>query len=440
MAALLPDLQRTTNDLESQLKTQDSESKASRVILQTRRDALANLRYYFQEAGTKSVLIDWIKPGALCDLVETNKSAINILARANLVATLDYIQHVESKSDTDKRDFLQTLDASFPHLFQPLDLNPKPCPQLVLDIRTCYLIEMLACIKGKPHAPEAIARIFCQADGKFDYASPCEKGPYRRLGGDEEEDRQRCSAQIAKLLATIDKARKNFGLETLRQEFQLGELWGRLKRWIRDICDDLYQFEHSEFLPSKIVDDSDGSEDGSEDEAEEPVRIEGATAQQPFPIEAHSILELVATKRRDGANSPRDDDGQTSNGGLRQGSPVESGSGPSSRAPKRPYDAADDGEGPEADVEGEPDFQQDRRHLVHRTKVTALESWPTRVKFRRMAIGQSRLAMASENPSSALPNSSQQEVEKLERACKNPARKEHEVDAEGRPTNTVWLE
>lgn len=272
--------------------------------------------------------------------------------------------------------------------------------------------------------------------------------------------------------------------------------------------------------------------------------LELTSSRQPFPIEAHSILELVATKRRDGANSPRDDDGQTSNGGLRQGSPVESGSGPSSRAPKRPYDAADDGEGPEADVEGEPDFQQDRRHLVHRTKVTALESWPTRVKFRRMAIGQSRLAMASENPSSALPNSSQQvgagtsgppapdpgggsasnerrssesaytrrtawtahdtdvlikligevgpryakiqrdhnhrfeyprgqqayrdkarnlkvdflladmrlppefdrvslaakEVEKLERACKNPARKEHEVDAEGRPTNTVWLE
>ncbi|XP_044721670.1 uncharacterized protein HRG_04585 [Hirsutella rhossiliensis] len=361
MTQLRPDLERAIAELMECLDNRDSGNKILRAVFITKRDAFMYLRKYYQEAKTTSVLIDWTKPGALHNLVQADEKAVIVLARANQVATLDYIRRIQTDSHLDKQAFLQTLDTSFPTLFRTPNLH-KQYPWMMVKIRTCYLIETLANHQSKATVQDSMANIFCETTDNLDYASLCETGPYRSLGGEDEEDHKICRDTITRILTCIANAKKNLVLEALRREFQLSELLEELKGWMAEMHSALDREIEEEYSPDG-QEKSDGSESSPDDELEETVRPDEADIQPTMFQDKTSIRELEATRDR--------------------------------RVLKRAHDdAANDEEGQEAD------FEQDRRAVVQRTRDSAREPWTTRGHGHGKGI-VSRFAQASGNPSSA---------------------------------------
>lgn len=280
MTRLLPDLVRATRELMERLSSQASESRDPPGFLETKRAVFMIHRECYLEHGTASIFIDWNKPGPLHNLAQADASVIGHLARTNVTALLDYIRRIETaKGNFVKRAFLSALDSSFPHLFQSPSCA-QPCPDLLLKIRTCYLIETLPRLRTKAQAQEAIAHVFCETAQNNDYGSLCENGPYRTLGRGDGQGDERCKHLIASILTSIGQARKKLGLESLRQSYQLEVLLGELSRWCLEMYEALLAEPGPESRPEGQP-DAEGSvcvpgdqDSASDDDAEDTVRVD----------------------------------------------------------------------------------------------------------------------------------------------------------------------
>lgn len=264
LTEILPDLERATTELMKHLRNQDPENEVHRRVLGVKSAVFMGLRDKYQAAKTRSILIDWTKPGALRNLVGADPSAIRVFAQANQVATLHYIQLVQTQSNLDRQAFLQTLNTSFPALFRTPDLV-NPCPDIIVKIRACYLIEILAGLKSKAQALDAIARIFCETSDNVDYGTLCKNGPYKRLGGeDQETDHEKCSTVVDTILACLATPKKKLWLETLRQKFRLEELLRDVERWMERMYDEVAREAADEYVGDgqENSDGSEGSDDG----------------------------------------------------------------------------------------------------------------------------------------------------------------------------------
>lgn len=235
MYSLLPDFTGATDGLKQRLENGSYDNKVFAMILDAKRKAFhALLEHYEEDEPSESPFIgtEWLE--RLRARGENDTRIPNALVRANIVNALDGIEQLSDATIKDPVPFLEDLDSCFSHLFAPPEAW-KNHWELALDLRTCYLIEVLSAQRGQYDVKEAIASVFCKATGGADYAKLFTNGPFKGLTDRNEtettkEEDELISART-EMLYTFSRAdKKDHGLGRMRKEFPLDKTLKDLKQ------------------------------------------------------------------------------------------------------------------------------------------------------------------------------------------------------------------
>ncbi|PHH70247.1 hypothetical protein CDD80_6148 [Ophiocordyceps camponoti-rufipedis] len=223
------------------------------------------------------------------------------MAKANLVTALDEVLREKTTvtSLQQRAFFLKALDAACPDLLVAPGRAPMP-PSMVLDIRTCYFVEVLAINNGRSSPEAVVAQTFCRGPARLE-------GPYKSLGGVDEEDEALCSSRISDIMANIAQGHASdgdMGLTQLRQGFPRVELADKFREWIVQELHDLGAKVRPPAAP-EIGEADSGSE--SDAEPQEIIRTENGP---PLYSDATSLRSLVRRYKaiNDGDENEHEDD------------------------------------------------------------------------------------------------------------------------------------
>ncbi|KAF4583301.1 hypothetical protein GQ602_006445 [Ophiocordyceps camponoti-floridani] len=219
------------------------------------------------------------------------------MAKANLVTALDEILREQTTVSCLQQIafFLKALDAACPELLVAPGRAPMP-PSMVLDIRTCYFVEVLAINNGRSTPEAVVAQTFCRGPARLE-------GPYRSLGGVDEEDEALCSSRISDIMANIAQGHASdgdMGLTMLRQRFPRVQLADKFREWIVQELHDLGAKVRPPAAP-EIEEAGSGSE--SDAEPQEIIRTENGP---PLYSDAASLRFFV--RRYKAINDEDEDD------------------------------------------------------------------------------------------------------------------------------------
>lgn len=225
MIAGLPDLERAADELMARLSNGYYGDKKFRAILNVKKRAFIHHQKNYLQPDAPSPFVDWAWLKDLERPTETEKSAANVFARANLVSALSYIQDTRARGGDGMLELLEALDSAIPTL-----LTPRP--KMAVNVRACYAIELLALSSSKTNLSQIIASVFCRPTGSEDFVDMIKNGPFRSLGDLQDKDESDLCSTTAHALYMGGRTKS--GMDPLREMFPLDELLEELEEWIRD--------------------------------------------------------------------------------------------------------------------------------------------------------------------------------------------------------------
>ncbi|PHH85894.1 hypothetical protein CDD83_11034 [Cordyceps sp. RAO-2017] len=233
MQQLLPDLSGAAGGLMTLLTDADYGNKLFRTVLKAKWASFTSIREHYQPPGTDSLFIDWLPLQARDAAAETGASVTRVLAQANSLTALNEMQRILAGLPSGKLALLEALDTAFPSLFTPRG-HVRSFPDMVLGIRTCYLIELLASHEDRASVPHnTVARVFCEPNGRTNSERLCRYGPFRSLNCQADgESGPPCEQRIATILGHVTEDRRSLDVTRLRETFPLEELLKSLKQWM----------------------------------------------------------------------------------------------------------------------------------------------------------------------------------------------------------------
>ncbi|PFH56826.1 hypothetical protein XA68_15951 [Ophiocordyceps unilateralis] len=220
MEKRLSPLSTAADEMTKCLETSDSDG-----LYEAHRAFFRTLCSSYPSLSATSPFVEWHSLG------DVGVRMATVMAKANLVTALDEIYRERSRASSVQQRvmFLKALDAASPDLFVAPGRAPMP-PDLTLDIRTHLFIEFLAANNGRSNPEAIVIRTFCEENASAEFSSI--KGPYRSLGGHEEEF---CSERIAQIMDNIREGHEldgDAGLTRLREKFPIEELAERFSHWV----------------------------------------------------------------------------------------------------------------------------------------------------------------------------------------------------------------
>ncbi|PNY25162.1 Uncharacterized protein TCAP_04902 [Tolypocladium capitatum] len=383
MIAELPDLERAADELMTRLLNGDYGDKAFRAISKVKRKAFIYHRKSClqPDAPSPSPFVDWAWLKDPERPTEMENKAANVFARANLVSALDCIRNARAGGDVDMMELLEALDSAIPTLFTSPGRN-RPPPKMVVNVRACYAIKLLAMTNSKETLHQTIASVFCEATDNADFVN----GPFRSLGDPREaEDNNLCSTIADELFLM---GRRSSGVDQLRKRFPLDELLEELEKWIQNEYTSLQGSSRpSRPGPEHHHAEEDFEESASASNHESPpiVRARDTDKVPSLFLDNQSIRQLRATKSHSDAPPSNQQqatrnqtsrplyahaDHQSSRQLLLAPDPVVN---TARSGAKRAYVTAKEGNEEEANSETSDSFETDDRP-VDNTKRTAIQS------------------------------------------------------------------
>ena len=274
----LPDLEKAADELIELLKNPNVEDDTFRPYLHLKHKALHTIREIFEEPGT-APFIDWASIVPMYEDPHDAEPAAAILVQANIAAAFNAVRAIQFGLETDLYSLFDNFNALFPDFFAVPGKVHKS-PELVLDIRTWYFIELVTAQTGKFDIKKIAADAFCppidDSDEEPDYAHLFVHGPFNKLWDEDQEEAEAelCSQRITEIMAAGHNDRKSHGLNKLREKFPLGTVLDDIVAWLLEAYETL-KTEYSEqdgllpIAPPTAEEDDEEIIDGEDFEVED---------------------------------------------------------------------------------------------------------------------------------------------------------------------------
>ncbi|KAF7534020.1 hypothetical protein G7Z17_g13428 [Cylindrodendrum hubeiense] len=234
MEYIFPDLINTSEELMKRLENANYDDPVFHGLVAVKKNAFVGARQTFEEKRT-SPFIDWAQVIEIFQSEEDITAAATAIVRANIVTALDEVLNLEAGQQLDPFPLLSKLNFLFPSLFI-ISEDAFQHPQLTLDIRTWYLIEVLNGQVENPNFLKIIADVFCEPDDSHGFLQRYVRGPFKSLGELAPENiEELCSDRIAEIIPVIKKDKKTYGVGQLKVMFPLERLLDDLKTWLVDM-------------------------------------------------------------------------------------------------------------------------------------------------------------------------------------------------------------
>ncbi|KAM5346841.1 hypothetical protein ACJ41O_009846 [Fusarium nematophilum] len=238
----VPDLARAADDLMRYITRRDADDEIFRGRLKIKRDAFYSIRNAYTEQDS-AVFIDWA-PFASLAPSQGQKQADMQVARANVVSAVDQLVDLSDADDTGASSVLDHIHEYFPYLFITRD-DMFQNPEETLDLRTWLFIESLAQQTGDVDHYMAIFYFFCdstdpgfadlfdEGENRSERQKKLSKifshGPFKSLGGDnDEDDNERCAQRIFEIMSIFHSKEKSRSISELKARFPLDQILERL--------------------------------------------------------------------------------------------------------------------------------------------------------------------------------------------------------------------
>lgn len=238
MELSLDDLTSSTQELMDFLTSGDFDDAVFRGRLKIKKKAFDSVRESFAEETT-APFIDWAQVHDMWNSPEDAEAAAVAMVRANVVTALYEVTMLQISAQQDHFPLLDRLNFFF-HLFflhdDDMHLHPQ-FPELLLDIRTWYLIESLDKLSEKPNIlKQLIASVFCEPAEDVDIFKRLASGPYKSLGvASEEVLEQLVSDRIQDIVRIAKEANDTYGIPDLKKTFPLETLLEQMGSWLMDM-------------------------------------------------------------------------------------------------------------------------------------------------------------------------------------------------------------
>ncbi|KAK7414763.1 hypothetical protein QQZ08_012508 [Neonectria magnoliae] len=306
----LPDLVHTTEDLMKRLEHADYDDPVFRGLVRVKKGAFVGARENFEESKT-SPFIDWAQALELCATEESTVAAATAIVRANMVTALDEVLNLKAGQQLDPFPLLERLNSWFPSLFV-VSKEIFEHPQLTLDVRTWYLIEVLRGQKSEPKYRQIIADVFCEHADNIPFPQRFTSGPFKTLGETTDESLEElCSDRISRIIPFIKKDKRTYGVEQLQQLFPFQRLLDDLETWLRRTYAMLGESigrgrSNSEHESNRFVDAEEEIDDSQADAASEsqPIVRAGTGEEQPSLFSGKASVSYLNGQQRNTHMAP----------------------------------------------------------------------------------------------------------------------------------------
>ncbi|KAH6888041.1 hypothetical protein B0T10DRAFT_66049 [Thelonectria olida] len=233
MELSLDDLASSAAALMRFLKDGDFDDAVYRGRLKIKKKALDSVRESFEEEA-EAPFIDWTQTQDMWKSQGEADMAATVIVLTNIVTALYEVTALQTGTVLDSFAFLDRLN-SFSHLIaDPDDMFRYPhFPELLLDIRTWYLIESLERLSEKPNILKHIASVFCEPVEEGNIYELLASGPYKELGAaSSERVEQLVSSRIQEIVPIMQRDKQTHGVHELKETFPLETLWDQIGTWL----------------------------------------------------------------------------------------------------------------------------------------------------------------------------------------------------------------
>jgi hypothetical protein len=233
MQLSLGDLASSTDALMQYLQNANFDSGVFRGRLKIKRNAFDSVRESFSEEDT-APFIDWTQTQDMWKSQEEAHAAATVIVCANVATALYEITALQTSTQLNSFPLLDRINSFF-HLFaDPQDMFRYPqFPELLLDIRTWYLIESLEGLPEKPSLLKHIASVFCEPVEGGDIYERLASGPYRGLGeASNERVEELVSSRIQEIVPIMQRDKQTHGAPELKETFPLETLLDQIGTWL----------------------------------------------------------------------------------------------------------------------------------------------------------------------------------------------------------------